>query len=184
MPDTIPSSQPLGPNYPRWIALGVLAAALLAFVGFFHVVQSSDGIILVPKEHFSFSMTFTSVEDVLSRHNGAGPFSRDPLLGHLVDELDHRGKIYSPARRQFEQSYPQSSSAPPTRSASNLPADCYFNTPGDVSVVTDGSDYRLQLEGGYIGTEVFATKQEAIDYIYQIHRISHPAEGKNYQPAP
>ncbi len=140
---------------------------------------------LIPKEHFSFSMSFTSVDEVLSRHNGAGLFSRDPLLGHLVDELEHRGSLYSPAKRQFEQTYPHtSSSVSSTRSASNLPADCYFNTPGDVSVVTDGSDYRLQLAGGYVGTEVFATKQKAIDYIYQIHKITHPAEGKNYQPAP
>ena len=58
---------------------------------------------LIPKEHFSFSMSFTSVDEVLSRHNGAGLFSRDPLLGHLVDELEHRGSLYSPAKRQFEQ---------------------------------------------------------------------------------
>ncbi len=50
-------------------------------------------------------------------------------------------------------------------------------------MVTDGTDFRLRIKGGQIGSEVFATKQEAIDYIYKMHKIMHPAEGKNYQPA-
>jgi hypothetical protein len=183
MPDQpAPTAASERPTRAPLIVLLIVIVAVVAFIGFFHVVQSSDGIALIPKEHFSFSLSFTSVDEVLSRHNSAGPFSRDPLLEHLVDELEHRGTLYSPAKRQFEQSYPHSSSS--TSTASNVPADCYFNTPGDVSVVTDSSDYRLQLAGGFVGSEVFPTKQAAIDYIYQMHKIMHPAEGKNYQPAP
>jgi hypothetical protein len=60
----------------------------------------------------------------------------------------------------------------------------YFNTPGDVTIVTDGHDYRLQLEGGFIGSEVFATKTQAEEYVRQMHARLHPAEGKDYRPAP
>ncbi len=67
---------------------------------------------------------------------------------------------------------------------SNMPEDCYFNKPGDVTIVTDGTDFRLRLTGGNIGSEVFSTKQEAIDYIYKMKRIMNPGEGKDYQVAP
>ncbi len=69
-------------------------------------------------------------------------------------------------------------------SSTPMAAEPYFITPGDVTIVTDGNDFRLQPPGGMPGPEVFATKQEAIEYIRQTHKIMNPAEGKNYQPAP
>lgn len=77
--------------------LAAAGAALVIVLGFFHFVQSSDGLLVIAKEHFSFSMTFTSVGEILRRNNKTSPFTDDGLFDHLVQELEHRNKIYSPA---------------------------------------------------------------------------------------
>ena len=71
-----------------------------------------------------------------------------------------------------------------TSRSSSMPADCFFYEPGDVTIVTDGTDFRLRIRGGIIGSEVFSSKQEAIAYIYEMKKIMNPAAGKNYQTAP
>jgi len=57
---------------------------------------------------------------------------------------------------------------------SDLPADCFFDKPGDVTMVTDGKHYKLTSDRLKDGSAVFATKQLAIDYIHNVHALINP----------
>lgn len=90
-----PVARPSQRSTKMMVVLGMIVVGLLALLGFFHIVQSADGVMFVAKEHFSYAMTFTSIEDILRRNNSS--FHTDPLLQHLVQELEQRGKIGRPS---------------------------------------------------------------------------------------
>src|ERR1039457_3938126 len=49
----------------RQIAGGIVLVLIIGGLGLFHVVRTESGATFVPKEHFTYSMTFTSVPEVL-----------------------------------------------------------------------------------------------------------------------
>jgi hypothetical protein len=81
-----------------WDKVGVLVNMLIALaLGFFHVVGTGHGITVVPKEHFTYSLTFISVEEVIKRHNsqslGEALLQRDVLFENLERQLLADGYI-------------------------------------------------------------------------------------------
>lgn len=67
-------------------------------LGFFHVVETGAGVTVVPKAHFTFVDTFTSVDDVIQRYNNrsfAEALRGDTQLDNLVRNLEKQGYISS-----------------------------------------------------------------------------------------
>lgn len=81
----------------HWVIFGGVIFVAIILLGFLHIV-TNDGlpVCVVAKEHFSYSMTLVSVDEITDRYNNrsiAGAMHGDPLLDHLVDELGRRGII-------------------------------------------------------------------------------------------
>jgi rRNA maturation protein Nop10 len=73
-------------------AVGAALLIVAILLGFFHIV-SSETVTIIPKEHFTYSMTFISLDNVLTRYNerSIGSSMRgNALLDHLVEELGQR----------------------------------------------------------------------------------------------
>jgi hypothetical protein len=77
------------------LLLAIISIAVIGFFRFMHIVRYSNGILVIPKEHFSFLMTFTSLDEILRRHNSMVDDSmpHDSLLQHLIQELRNRQMI-------------------------------------------------------------------------------------------
>jgi hypothetical protein len=95
----LPQAAPGKPNHTaRNLTAGIVLLLLVGGLGLVHVVQTDTGLTLVSKEHFTFSMSFTSVEEVLERWNNRSfgdAIRGDKLLDHLVRELENHGHISS-----------------------------------------------------------------------------------------
>ena len=92
----IPQTQPtkaglVTPNYlGRNIAGGIFLFLFIGALGLLHIVKTDSAYTLVPKEHFTFSMTVTSVDEVIERWNKrtlGDSIRGDTLLTHLVREF-------------------------------------------------------------------------------------------------
>jgi len=82
----------------RNITAAVILLLIIGFLGMFHIVQTGSGFTLISKEHFTFSMTFTSVDQVLKQWNNRslGDAMRgNKMLEHLGDGLKQQGYIVS-----------------------------------------------------------------------------------------
>jgi hypothetical protein len=99
-------SAPAKPNYTaRNITATVILLILIGGFGLLHIVQTENGLTFVPKEHFTFSMTFTSVSQVVDRWNSrtiGDAMHGDTLFDHLVRQLEQRGYINS-QKKTWEQ---------------------------------------------------------------------------------
>lgn len=76
--------------------LSILALLITVFLGFFHVVSADRSFTVIPKAAFTFADTFTSVDEVLVRHNGqslAEKLRGDPQLDNLVRGLQSQKYI-------------------------------------------------------------------------------------------
>lgn len=83
-------------RFHRNVAAIIFLMAMIGGLGFIHIVYTGSGYTIVAKEHFSFSMTFISTEEIINRWNNRG-FSEvirgEPLLDHLVMELKQEGYL-------------------------------------------------------------------------------------------
>jgi hypothetical protein len=52
-----------------WVVIIAVVGGFVFFLVSFHVVSSSNGLTVVPKEHFSFADTFVSVETLIHQYN-------------------------------------------------------------------------------------------------------------------
>jgi hypothetical protein len=78
-----------------WIWPLVIAAVVM-FLLSFHIVSGSNGIMLIPKDHLSFSETFISVDAIISAYNDRDLAQRirgDGVNMHLVNKLKEKGLI-------------------------------------------------------------------------------------------
>lgn len=76
--------------------LSIFALLITVFLGFFHVVATDRSVTVIPKAAFTFADTFTSVVEVLARHNGQSLAERlrgDPQLDNLVRGLQRQKYI-------------------------------------------------------------------------------------------
>ena len=69
----------------------IVAASLLTIViilGFLHIVRGADGMprAVVAKEHFTYSMTFVSLDDLISRYNDRSIAEAQRVRKDLPDE--------------------------------------------------------------------------------------------------
>lgn len=80
--------------------IGIVFVLGLALLGFFHIVGTNESpyIDVVPKEHFTYSLSFVSVDGVVRSCNQrsiAAGLHGDPLFDHLVQALEKDGYISS-----------------------------------------------------------------------------------------
>ena len=79
----------------------IVAASVFTIViilGFLHIVRHADGALraVVAKEHFTYSMTFVCLEDLITRSNNRGIAEAqrgDPLFDHLIAQLEQKKVI-------------------------------------------------------------------------------------------
>lgn len=74
----------------------IIFLLVAAFFGFFHIIPDAPDIPVVPKAHFTYSMTIISIEDFLSRWNNRtlGEAVRgDELLENLNRQMLERGWV-------------------------------------------------------------------------------------------
>jgi hypothetical protein len=80
------------PNNTRpAIYFGLIVGILVLFFGFFHII--TDHFAIIPKDHFTFSMTFVNLSDIVSQYNDETFGERlktDALFVHLVRQLENR----------------------------------------------------------------------------------------------
>ena len=60
---------------------------------------------MIPKAHFTYTLTFVSVEQALERYNNrtiADAFTRDELFDNLMRQLESRGYISMRKRTRSE----------------------------------------------------------------------------------
>lgn len=80
----------------RNITGAVILFTIFGALGMLHIVQTDSTPTFIPKEHFTFSMTFTSVDEVVTRWNNrsiAEAARSDPFLENLGHELEKRGYL-------------------------------------------------------------------------------------------
>ncbi len=83
------------------IAAIFIFVCVLLFLGFFHVV--TDNFAIIPKEHFTFSMTLVKVSDIIDQYNNqslADRMKTDVLFDHLVKQLENRKMIVSSTSKE------------------------------------------------------------------------------------
>ena len=71
---------------------------LISCLGFFHIVNTGEGVSIIPKASFTFSDTMVSVNEIIERYNKRtlrDAFHGDPQFDHLVRELERRELISS-----------------------------------------------------------------------------------------
>jgi TonB family protein len=76
------------------IAFAVFIGGSLLFLGFFHII--TDYFAIIPKEHFTYSMTFIKVSDIIAQYNNQSFTERmkvDALFDHLVKQLQNKNMI-------------------------------------------------------------------------------------------
>ncbi len=76
------------------IAAAITIGGALLFLGFFHIV--TDNFAIIPKDHFTYSMTFVNVDDIVKQYNNQSLSERlksDALFDHLVKQLENRKMI-------------------------------------------------------------------------------------------
>jgi len=98
-PEADTSGRANGASKPNYTARNVTGAVILLLLigglGSIHIVKTDSGYTFVPKEHFTFSMTFTSVDEVVTRWNSQTNGDRDALVDNLDRQLEKRGYITS-----------------------------------------------------------------------------------------
>ena len=79
---------------------GIFAGFILLIIvalGFTHIIFNEKVFAgIVPKQGFTYAMTFVSVEDLINRYNNRSLGSAmrgDPMLEYLVGELERKGII-------------------------------------------------------------------------------------------
>lgn len=83
----------MSPLFLRNCRAVIVLAILLVFLGFFHIVRTSDSVAVFPKIGFSFANTVITTDEVLSRWNSRNSFRADPQLENIVNQLEQRGEI-------------------------------------------------------------------------------------------
>lgn len=76
------------------VILGFVLVLLIVLFGSFHFL--TDAFTIIPKSHFTFSMTITSVDEVVKTYNERTLGERlrgDQLFDHLIGELQKRQLI-------------------------------------------------------------------------------------------
>jgi len=81
------------------LALGFVVAAVIVALGWFHVVFYSTFpfVTIVGKRGFNYSMSITSIESVIKRHDAKRiyeHFKDDPVLDPLIHALKSKGLLY------------------------------------------------------------------------------------------
>jgi len=135
------------PNYTaRNITCGVILLIIIGVLGLFHIVSTHTGVTLIPKEHFTFSLTITSVDQVIDLWNKrtlGDAMPSDPLLEHLVHELEQRGYQDNPQTDKSASSDP-----------GEYPADYKNIIMNGMSIMVTGSNniiykFDFKPESGY-----------------------------------
>lgn len=94
-----PTPQPSQPSHlARNIRAGIIMLVLISCLGFFHIVNTGEGVSIIPKASFTFSDTMVSVNEIIERYNKRtlrDAFHGDPQFDHLVRELERRELISS-----------------------------------------------------------------------------------------
>jgi hypothetical protein len=81
-----------------WVVIAVAVGGLLFFLLSFHLVSSSSGLTIVPKEHLSFADTFVSVDTLIRQYNerSAGEKLRgEGVNRYLIRKLQEKELISS-----------------------------------------------------------------------------------------
>ena len=111
--------------------------AIAGFFGFTHFVQVNDSFTIIPKLSFTFSDTFITLDEVITRHNNQSVTERlrgDPQLDNLVRVLQTEKFISIKSEPDKE-----SEKIPPKQ---NIPPQSYEKTdyPDIKSAIFDGQN--------------------------------------------
>lgn len=79
------------------LSIGIIAIIVFTFIYFgnMYIISNGDKTITLPKRNFSFSNTFTSVEEIVEDYNNTAPWDRTEETKYLVNELRKKGWIIS-----------------------------------------------------------------------------------------
>lgn len=77
------------------VVLASILLILLFGLMYFHIVDTSETTILIPKEHLSFKKTFIKLKDWLDEYNSANIFSKSQY-SYLDTQFKKRKLIYTP----------------------------------------------------------------------------------------
>jgi hypothetical protein len=92
-------------NVIPWVIIIILLSAI--FLGCFHIVPDAPtGLPIIPKAHFTYSLTIISIKDFLEIWNNrtlSDAIKGDPLLDNLERYLIERGWIITPEKDKKQQ---------------------------------------------------------------------------------
>jgi len=90
----------------QWGSLAGFILLVIVALGFVHIIFNNKLIVgVVPKQGFTYAMTFVSVDDVINRYNNrtlGSAMRGDPVLDYLVEELE-RKEIISTKKRTWKE---------------------------------------------------------------------------------
>jgi hypothetical protein len=74
---------------PFFIAFLIILLSFALFFGFFHIIPNAPGFPILPKEHFTYTMTFISIKDFVKLYNNRS-FIESMHGNELLDNLNRQ----------------------------------------------------------------------------------------------